>query len=243
MKIAISSDGENLNSLIDQRFGRCPYFLVADINEKNIIGFKVVRNEGAEQGHGAGIKAAEQIGTLDVKAVITGQLGPNATTVLSELGIKTYSASGIINKALDDFMANRLNEINSIAKAHSGSKTTISSNERIFFPLLNDNGLDSEISQHFGHAPFFGLYDMKTKKLTITKNDLNHTDPNKSPIDQIEEATSPTTIFAKGIGGRAINLIREKGLSLKTGDYNTIKEVIDNFDKLEDQTQDCGHEN
>ena len=82
---------------------------------------------------------------------------------------------------------------------------------------------------------------MKTKKFTITKNDLNHTDPSKSPIDQIEEAVNPTTIFAKGIGGRAIRLIQEKGLGLKTGTYDTVREVVENFDKLEDQTQDCGH--
>ena len=102
--------------------------------------------------------------------------------------------------------------------------------------------MDSEISQHFGHAPFFGSYDLEKKELKIIENDLNHTDPDKSPIDQIQEVVNPTIIFAKGIGGRAIELIAEKGIALKTENFNTVKEVIENWDKLEDQTQNCGQE-
>ncbi|NOQ56211.1 MAG: hypothetical protein GQ477_05410, partial [Nanohaloarchaea archaeon] len=59
---------------------------------------------------------------------------------------------------------------------------------------------------------------------------------------QIQEAVDPTTIFARGIGGRAIEIIAQKGLSLKTGDYTTLKDAIDNLDRLEDQTKSCGHE-
>jgi predicted Fe-Mo cluster-binding NifX family protein len=241
MKIAVSADGEKLHSKVDQRFGRCPYFIVMDLKGDEVGPFDTIKNEGAEQGHGAGIKAAEQMGELKVEAVITGQLGPNATSVLKELGIKAYSGAGIITDVLDDFVEKKLEEINEIAEAHAGTTQKETTDEKIFFPLLDDNGLDSEISQHFGHAPFFGVYEVKTKKLKIVPNDLDHTDPNKSPIDQIEDAVNPTTIFAKGIGGRAIGIIQQKGLGLKTGNYDTVKEVIENLDKLEDQTQDCGH--
>ena len=57
----------------------------------------------------------------------------------------------------------------------------------------------------------------------------------------MEKAVNPTTIFAKGIGGRAIQLIADKGLALKTGDYDTVKKVIENLDKLKDLTEVCGH--
>jgi predicted Fe-Mo cluster-binding NifX family protein len=240
MKIAISSDGNTIESKIDQRFGRCKYFIIVDSEKKNEI--KVIENEGAIQGHGAGIKAAQQIGDLAVEAVITGNLGPNATAVLEKLEIKAYHASGTIKSAIDSFIDNKLEKINEVAAPHSGIAQKESKKERIFFPLLDNNGEDSEISEHFGHAPFFGIYDVEKKELKIIENDLDHTDPSKSPIDQIEEAVNPTTIFAKGIGGRAIGIIAEKGLSLKTGDYKTIGEAIKNLDKLEDQSQSCGHE-
>ncbi len=243
MKIAISCDGNNINSSIDQRFGRCKYFLIVELEGNKIIKTEAVLNEGAEQGHGAGIKAAEQIGKLKVEKVLTGQLGPNATTVLDKLGIIAYQASGKAKDAINKFLNKELKPISETAEPHSGiSNKEKSKGERIFFPLLNDNGEDSEISEHFGHAPFFGVYDVGKKELKIIENNLDHTDPTKSPIDQIEEAVHPTTIFAKGIGGRAIGIIQEKGLSLKTGDYRTIKEAIKNLDKLKDQAQSCGHE-
>jgi len=237
MKIAISSTGDDPDSEIDQRFGRCRYFLIA---EKGSDSFKAVENQGAIQGHGAGIRAAQQIGELGAEAVITGSVGPNATSVLEKLGIKVYHASGKVRDALKAFSDNSLEEIKEVAAPHSGI-TQQSRGERIFFPLLDNKGMDSEISQHFGHAPFFGLYDVEKKELTIAENDLDHTDPTKSPIDQIQEAVNPTTIFAKGIGGRAIHIIAQKGLSLKTGDYRTVREVIENLDSLEDQTESCGH--
>jgi len=240
MKIAISSDGDTVESKVDQRFGRCKYFIIVDSEKRNEI--KAIENEGAIQGHGAGIKAAQQIGELGVKVVITGNLGPNATAVLEKLEIKAYHASGTVKDTIDDFINDKLNEINEVAEPHSGMVQKENKSERIFFPLLDNKGEDSEISQHFGHAPFFGVYDVEKKELKIIENDLDHTDPNKSPIDQIEEAVKPTTIFAKDIGGRAINIIAEKGLSLKTGDYKTVKEVIENLDKLKDQIESCGHE-
>jgi predicted Fe-Mo cluster-binding NifX family protein len=242
MKIAISSEGDNLNSNIDQRFGRCKYFLIVDIENRIITKTEVIFNAGAEQGHGAGIKAAEQVGGLKVSDVLTGDLGPNAAAILDKLKITSYHASGKAKEAISLFLENKLEKISETAKPHSGiAAKPKSKGERIFFPLLDNNGEDSEISEHFGHAPFFGIYDVEKKELKIIENDLDHADPRKSPIDQIEEAVHPTTIFAKGIGGRAIGIIAEKGLSLKTGEYDTVKEAIKNLGKLKDQTQDCGH--
>ena len=240
MKIAISSGDGNLDSVIDQRFGRCIYFIVMNTNEPEKA--EAIENLGAIQRHGAGIKAAQQLADLKVEVIITGNLGPNATAVFEKMGIKAYHASGIANMAVSDFLHNKLKEISEVAEPHSGIVAKELSSEKIFFPLLEDKGENSEISSHFGHAPFFGLYDVEKKEFRLVENNLDHSDPNKSPIDQIEEAVHPTTIFAKGIGGRAINLIAEKGLKLKTGNYNTVKEVIDNLDKLSDQTQSCGHE-
>ncbi|MFH0876342.1 MAG: NifB/NifX family molybdenum-iron cluster-binding protein [archaeon] len=242
MKIAISSNENSIDGNIDQRFGRCRYFVIAEIEDNKIKSTQAVANEGSIQGHGAGIAAAKQLGNLGVNAVITGSLGPNATDVLRELEITAYHGAGTIQEAIDNFLQNKLEEISEVSEAHSGLiKAKESSSERVFFPLLEDNGMNSTISDHFGHAPFFGVYDVEKEKLEIIENNLDHEDPTKSPIDQIEEAVHPTTIFAKGIGGRAIGIIQQKGLSLKTGQYNTVGDAIKNFDKLDNQTQSCGH--
>ena len=242
MKIAISAQDNNPEGAIDQRFGRCKYYVIVETENKEIKSTIAIENQGAIQAHGAGIKSAEQIGQLGIDLVITGDLGPNATTVLKQLGIKSYHAGGNIGNAIKDYLDNKLEEIDKIAAPHS--KTNLNqknANEKIFFPLLNNNGENSEISGHFGHAPFFGIYNVEKKELKVIQNNLDHTNPNKSPIDQIVETINPTIIYATGIGGRALDLIKQKGIKLKTSNDSTVKEVIENLDKLSDQTSNCGH--
>lgn len=245
MKIAITSDGRTMDDMVDQRFGRCRHIIIVDTEEKGKI--EVVENQGAIQGHGAGIKAAQQVAGLGVKAVLTGQVGPNANSAFSKLGIKAYHASGKASDALLRFCSGELKEIDETAEPMEGigdadnKEDGEGKGEIVFFPLLDDKGEDSKISDHFGHAPFFGIYDAKKKELAVIENSLDHSDPTKSPIDQIEETVHPTTIFAKGIGARAIGIIAQKGLKLKTGDYSFVKDAVKHLDELEDQTKSCGH--
>ncbi|MFP4112528.1 MAG: NifB/NifX family molybdenum-iron cluster-binding protein [Candidatus Woesearchaeota archaeon] len=243
MKIAVTSENNTIESTVEQRFGRSGFFIVANIENKNITGYEAIENQGSKNAHGAGIRAAEQLGEINADAVITGELGPNAEKILARMGIKAYHSKGDIRKAIDDLISGKLEEISEDANEKAKEKMTSEndSGERIFFPLLEDDGLDSKISEHFGHAPFFGLYDVSKHELKIIKNDLDHSDREKSPIDQIEDAVNPTTIFAKGIGQRAIRIIADKGLCLKTGPYQTIKDVLENLDRLNDQTESCGH--
>lgn len=244
MRIVISSDGDTIENNVDMRFGRCRYFLIVDIEDGEIIDVKSVENEGAVMGHGAGIRAAQQAGNLNPDKIITGNLGPNAFNVLSQLNISAYMGSGIVKDSIQKLLEGKLERI-SQNDSNPGQEVREENTEKddkiVFMPLLNDNGEDSEIAGHFGHAPFFGLYNIKEGKLTVVENKLDHSDPDKSPVDQISEAFNPVVVFAKGIGSRAIMLFKEKGICLKTGNYGTVKEVMQNLDKLEDVTESCGH--
>jgi len=91
MKIAISSMGEDLDSQIDPRFGRCQYFILVD---PETLAFEAVGNEGLMASGGAGVQAAQLIAQRGATVLITGNLGPNAESALSASGIKIYLASG-----------------------------------------------------------------------------------------------------------------------------------------------------
>jgi len=54
MRIAISSSGKTLDAEVDPRFGRCPYFIIADTVTG---GFEVADYSSAAAGGGAGISA------------------------------------------------------------------------------------------------------------------------------------------------------------------------------------------
>jgi predicted Fe-Mo cluster-binding NifX family protein len=101
VKIAVSAVGETLESQVDQRFGRCAYFLIVD---SETMGFEVVTNAAAGAMGGAGIQAAQSIASKSVEAVITGNVGPNAFQTLTAAGIKIIvGASGTIREAVEKF--------------------------------------------------------------------------------------------------------------------------------------------
>ena len=75
MKIGVTSTGEDLHANVDQRFGRCKYFLIVDAESME---FEVLSNENAMAFGGAGIQTAQTIANKGVEAFVTGNVGPNA---------------------------------------------------------------------------------------------------------------------------------------------------------------------
>ena len=108
MRIAISSTGPKLDARMDQRFGRCPCFVVVDPASEE---FEVLDNQAAMMSGGAGIQAAQMVVNSGAGAVITGNLGPNAADTLAAAGVKTYlGASGTVRQALEQYKTGRLQE-------------------------------------------------------------------------------------------------------------------------------------
>ena len=108
MKIAISSTGPKLDAPIDQRFGRCPCFILVDPASEE---FEVLDNQAAMMSGGAGIQAAQMVVNSGAGAVITGNLGPNGADTLAAAGVKTYlGASGTVRQALEQYKTGRLQE-------------------------------------------------------------------------------------------------------------------------------------
>jgi predicted Fe-Mo cluster-binding NifX family protein len=120
MKIAVSATGQNKESLLDRRFGRCDYFLVFDTVTDD---FKVIGNLGVASGQGAGIAAASQLIDENVSIIITGNLGPNAYELVEKAEMKAYSCEEIpVFGAIERFHKNQLPEINAAGNAHHGMK-------------------------------------------------------------------------------------------------------------------------
>ncbi len=113
MKIVISSTGKKLESEVDARFGRCPYFAIIDIDKekKEITSSKFLENKSAKQFGGAGITAAEFVGNQEVEAVITMNMGPKAFSVMAQIGIEVYRGQGKIKHVINQFLDGKLEKI------------------------------------------------------------------------------------------------------------------------------------
>ncbi len=109
MKIAITAGGKDLNSMLDERFGRCKYFIFAD---SETMEFKALDNTYSDSAHGVGVQVAQFVIDQGVDSLITGNLGPNAAKVLSESGITIYNAGSMtVNQAIDLYKQGKLTKM------------------------------------------------------------------------------------------------------------------------------------
>lgn len=101
MKICITSEGGSLDSKVDPRFGRCQYFIIANIDT---LEFEAVENPNIESMGGAGIQSAQLVASKKVKAVVTGNVGPNAFQTLQAAGVEVFTgASGTVKETIEKY--------------------------------------------------------------------------------------------------------------------------------------------
>ena len=86
MKIAVTSQGDTLDSQIDPRFGRAAYIIIVDTETLEFKAFD--NNENKNAFKGAGTQAAALVSENEAKVLLTGFCGPNAFTTLKAAGVK-----------------------------------------------------------------------------------------------------------------------------------------------------------
>ena len=107
MKIAITSQGTNLDAQVDPRFGRAAYLIIVDPDTND---FEVVDNSSNVNAmKGAGIQAASNIVNAGAEVLLTGFCGPNAFKAL-KAGKVTVSnnAAGTVREAIKAYLDGKL---------------------------------------------------------------------------------------------------------------------------------------
>jgi predicted Fe-Mo cluster-binding NifX family protein len=94
MKLAISTTKGGLEDNVAAVFGRCATFTIVEVDGKEVKLIEVVENEFASATGGAGVQAAQKVANLGVEAIISGNFGPNAFTILDQAGVKLVQADG-----------------------------------------------------------------------------------------------------------------------------------------------------
>jgi len=119
MKIAVTSTGPTLDDLVEERFGRCPYFLLID---SETLKFEVIPNPNIALGGGAGIQSAQLMASKNVSTVLTGNCGPNAFRTFGAAGVQIITGvSGRVTDAVEQFKAGKLTSSSAPnVQSHSG---------------------------------------------------------------------------------------------------------------------------
>jgi predicted Fe-Mo cluster-binding NifX family protein len=85
MKVAITSTGGSLESKLDQRFGRCSYFIIYDTETQ---GIEFLPNPNKEVQEGAGPASVQLVASRNVQKIISGEFGIKIKPLLDSLKIQ-----------------------------------------------------------------------------------------------------------------------------------------------------------
>ncbi len=98
---------------------------------------------------------------------------------------------------------------------------------KICFPVLSNNGLESEIYGHFGSAPSFVIIETDSNKITtINNSDQHHAHGTCNPLKAFDNQKIDAVVVS-GIGGGALNKLKLHGIRVYQAKAKTVKENID----------------
>jgi len=87
MRIAVSADDKNgLDSVVSPHFGRCPHFVLVDLDDHDVTEVQVVDNP--YYGHHQPGQVPGFIDSLGANVMLTGGMGGRAIMFFQQLGIE-----------------------------------------------------------------------------------------------------------------------------------------------------------
>ncbi len=108
MRIAVSSeDARGLDSAVHPHFGRCPFFVLVDLEGKDVKRVRTIGNPFYGQ-HQPGVVPGF-VHEQGANVMITGGMGGRAIGFFEESGIQAVTgASGTVREAVQRFLAGEL---------------------------------------------------------------------------------------------------------------------------------------
>lgn len=95
----------------------------------------------------------------------------------------------------------------------------------------NNNGLESTVAQHFGHAPFFIMVDVENGDVTATQGVANPFLAGHAPgqVPGYIKEQNANVMLSGGMGGRAIQFFEQMGIQAATGARGTVRQALENY--------------
>jgi len=102
---------------------------------------------------------------------------------------------------------------------------------KIAITAETDNGLDSQVAQHFGHAPFFVLTEIDNGAVVAAQSIANPFAENHLPgqIPDFIKEQGATVMLSGGMGGRAIEFFTQAGIKTATGASGTVRQALAHY--------------
>ncbi|AXV38713.1 MAG: dinitrogenase iron-molybdenum cofactor biosynthesis protein [Methanobacterium sp. BRmetb2] len=101
----------------------------------------------------------------------------------------------------------------------------------ICIPTLQNQGLSSEISMHFGKSPFFTFLKMENneiKNVETVESRGRHTGGAITPAEIILNHNADVLVCGN-LGSKAVNMLKNSGLKVYSGASGTVKEAVEKY--------------
>jgi predicted Fe-Mo cluster-binding NifX family protein len=108
MRIVVSADTKNgLESVVSPHFGRCPHFILVDLDDQDVSGVREVDNPFYGQ-HQPG-QVPGFISSLGANVMLTGGMGGRAIMFFQQYGIEGVTgAYGTVRQSLERYLGGQL---------------------------------------------------------------------------------------------------------------------------------------
>jgi predicted Fe-Mo cluster-binding NifX family protein len=97
----------------------------------------------------------------------------------------------------------------------------------VCIPTNGKAGMNESLSDHFGSAEYFTLYDSESGELQMVKNrNASHAHGTCHPMTQLAKYHIDS-IICSGIGRRAIEMLKNDGITVYQANKKTVNEVVE----------------
>lgn len=97
--------------------------------------------------------------------------------------------------------------------------------------VADESGLAGQVHQHFGHAPYFLLVEVTDGKTGESRLVANPYAAQHQPgqVPDFIKSQGADVMISGGMGGRAVEIFTNQGISVATGAKGTVQEAIDAY--------------
>jgi predicted Fe-Mo cluster-binding NifX family protein len=146
------------------------------------------------------------------------------------------------DKELEEIKRKKLEKMFREFKKEGGEKVRA----RIVVPAIDESGLNAQLAEHFGRAPYFAVVELdqnsEVASVKTVPNVGEHFGGGGQTHDRILEL-QPNAIIVYGMGPRGLIGFQNAGVAVLRATANTVREVIAAYkdDKLQELTEGCHH--
>ncbi|RLI75589.1 dinitrogenase iron-molybdenum cofactor [Archaeoglobales archaeon] len=102
---------------------------------------------------------------------------------------------------------------------------------RVAIPCIDDRGLDSYVSQHFGRARYFVIADVDNGVKDVKVVRLPFEDHMPGDIPRFLQSLGVEVVITYGLGMRAMGFFESMGIRVVSGAMGKVGDVLDGFIK------------